>query len=134
MENCIFCRLAKGEIPSQKVVEDENTVAFLELKPSAPGHLMVIHKKHGLSVLDYNKDELGDIMVTVREAAKKLKKVFDCDSITIGINHLERRGVPHLHVHLMPRWESDQGGHIQTLVKNPPKESQEVVAEKIRNA
>lgn len=132
MDDCVFCKLVRGEISSNKVFEDENTIAFMELRPSAPGHLMVIHKKHGVSILDYNETELGKIMATVQKVADKLKKAMECDSITIGINHLERRGVPHLHVHLMPRWESDQGGHLQTLVNNPPKESAEEIANKIK--
>ena len=73
-------------------------------------------------------------MAGVQKVAAKIEKALQPDSITIGINHKERRGVPHLHIHLIPRWENDKGGIIQSLVKNPPKESREVIAEKIRKA
>lgn len=133
MDNCIFCKIVAKKIPSVVVYEDIDTLSFMELNPSAPGQVMVILKKHGKSILDYNQEELGKLMVSVKNVAKKLQNSLKCDSITIGINHLERRGVPHLHVHLIPRWESDQGGIIQSIVRNPPKEDRATIAEKIRN-
>jgi histidine triad (HIT) family protein len=132
--DCIFCKLVNGEIPSQKVFEDDMTIAFMELNPSAPGHVMVILKKHGNNILEYSQEELGRLMGSVQTVTKKIEKALHPDSITIGINHKERRGVPHLHVHLIPRWENDKGGIIQSVVDNPPKEKREVIAEKIRKA
>ena len=134
MENCIFCKLVNKEIPSLSVYEDNETIAFMELNPSAPGHVMVILKTHGNNILEYSQEELGTLMASVQKVAKKIEKALEPDSLTIGINHKERRGVPHLHVHLIPRWENDKGGIIQSVVKNPPKESREVIAEKIRKA
>ena len=134
MENCIFCKLVAGEIPSLKVYEDDQTVSFMELNPSAPGHVMVILKKHGNNILEYSQEELGVLMGSVQKVTTKIEKALNPDSITIGINHKERRGVPHLHVHLIPRWENDKGGIIQSVVKNKPKESREEIAAKIRKA
>src|SRR5258708_366695 len=132
MKDCLFCKLVAGEIPSLKVYEDDDTISFIELNPSAPGHVMVILKKHGNNILEYSQEELGKLMGSVQKVAAKIEKALVPDSITIGINHKERLGVPHLHVHLIPRWENDKGGIIQSVVKNPPKESREVIAEKIR--
>jgi histidine triad (HIT) family protein len=134
MDNCIFCKLVKKEIPSLVVYEDADTVAFMELNPSAPGHVMVILKKHGNNILEYSEVELGNLMGSVQKVTAKIEKALNPDSITIGINHKERRGVPHLHVHLIPRWEDDKGGIIQSLVKNKPTESREIIADKIRKA
>ncbi|OHA88223.1 MAG: hypothetical protein A2653_00580 [Candidatus Zambryskibacteria bacterium RIFCSPHIGHO2_01_FULL_43_25] len=131
-DKCVFCKIIKSEIPSHKVYEDGNTFAFLEIKPSAPGHLMVVHKRHGESVIDYSKKELGEIMTTVRKTSISLEKVLSCDSITIGINHLEKKGIRHLHIHLIPRWANDGGGIMQTIVNNPPKEKIGDLAQKIR--
>lgn len=114
--------------------EDSETAAFMELFPSAPGHSMVVLKRHGLSILDYSEKELGKLMASVQKVADKTKKALNCDAITIGINHLEKEGVPHLHVHLLPRWDNDKGGIMQSIVKNPPKEPRDEIAEKIRNA
>jgi histidine triad (HIT) family protein len=134
MENCLFCKLVKKEIPSLVVYEDDYVISFMELNPSAPGHVMVILKKHGNNILEYSQDELGKLMLGVQNVTQKIEKVLKPDSITIGINHKERQGVPHLHVHLIPRWENDKGGVIQSVVKTQPKESREIIAEKLRKA
>jgi histidine triad (HIT) family protein len=132
MEDCIFCKLVNKEIPSLIVYEDHHTISFMELNPSAPGHVMVILKKHGNNILEYSQEELGLLMGSVQNVTKKIEKALQPDSITIGINHKERHGVPHLHIHLIPRWENDKGIIIQSVVKNPPKDSREILAEKIR--
>jgi len=134
MKDCLFCKLVNKEIPAVTVYEDDDTLSFMELNPSAPGHVMVILKKHGNNILEYSQVELGTLMGSVQKVAKKIEKVLNPDSITIGINHKERRGVPHLHVHLIPRWENDKGGVIQSIVNNSPKESREAIADKIRKA
>ena len=134
MDNCIFCKLVKNEIPSLRVHEDDDTISFLELFPSAPGHTMVILKKHGNNILEYSQEDLGKLMGCVQKVTARIEKALAPDSITIGINHKERRGVPHLHVHLIPRWEYDKGGIIQSVVTNKPKESREEIAVKIRKA
>ena len=113
--------------------DDRNTMAFLELNPSSPGHLMVIHKKHGESILEYSKEELGELMEALKTVSKKVEKALNTDSLTLGINHHEKRGVPHLHVHMLPRWENDGGGIIQTIVRNKPKEDRETIAKRIRS-
>ena len=123
MDDCIICKIIKKEIPSYKIFEDEDTIVFLDIYPSAPGHTMVSLKKHGLTILDYSQDELGKLWATVQKADKALIKSFNTKLITIGVNQFEEGGVPHLHVHLIPRWKGDGGGIIQTVVKNPPKES-----------
>lgn len=134
MNDCLFCKLVAGDIPSLNVYEDEDTVSFMELTPSAPGHVMVILKKHGNNILEYTPEELGTLMGTVQKVARKIENSLNPDSLTIGINHKERRGVPHLHVHLIPRWDNDKGHYIQGIVQNKPKESREMIADKIKNA
>ncbi len=134
MGDCIFCKIVNKEIPSTVVHEDDNTVSFMELHPSAPGQLMVILKKHGRSMLDYSDEDLGIIMPVVKKMAKKVQDGLQCEHITIGINHLEPTGVPHMHIHLIPRWTDDGGHAIQGVVKNPQKEDRDVIAEKIRKA
>lgn len=134
MKDCLFCKLVNKKIPALVVHEDNDTIAFMELNPSAPGHVMVILKKHGNNILEYSQEELGKLMGGVQTVTKKIEKALASDSITIGINHKERRGVPHLHVHLIPRWENDKGGVIQSVVTNKPEESREVIAEKLRKA
>jgi histidine triad (HIT) family protein len=73
-------------------------------------------------------------MATVQIVSKKIETVLNPDSITIGINHKEKRGVPHLHIHLIPRWDNDNGHALQGVVKNPPKEELPAMAEKLKSA
>lgn len=134
MSDCIFCKIANKEAPSYGVYEDENNIAFLDIRQSAPGHVMVIPKRHGKTIFDFSENELGKWMSAVQKVAKKVKKAMDCDWMTMGINHEEKSGAPHLHIHLVPRWEGDGGGIIQTIVSNPPKDSKEEIAEKIRKS
>lgn len=130
----IFCKIVKKEIPAHVVYETIETLAFLDVTPSAPGHAMVILKKHGNNILEYHHDELGKAMETVQIVARKIETALHPDSITIGINHKEKRGVPHLHIHLIPRWENDKGHGLQGVVENKSKEGVNVIAEKIRKA
>ncbi len=133
-KDCLFCKIVKGTIHATKIYEDKETLSFLDIQPSAPGHAMVILKEHGKSILDYSEEELGRLMKTVQKIAAAQEKSLNCDSITIGINHLEESGVHHLHVHLIPRWKSDNGHALQGIVKNPLKEEIAKTAEKIKSA
>ncbi|MEK7551077.1 MAG: HIT family protein [Patescibacteria group bacterium] len=132
MDNCVFCKLVKKEIPANIVFENEDVISFLELNQSVEGHVMVILKKHGKSILDYNESELGKLMMGVSLVSQKVQTAFSADSLTIGINHLEKKGVPHLHVHIIPRFENDNGGVIQSIVGGDITNSREEIAEKIR--
>ena len=134
MSDCIFCKIANKEEPANIVYEDDEKMAFLELNQSAPGHVMVILKKHGRTMWDYSEGEIGELMKGVQKVAKKVKKGMSSDWLTIGINHEEKRGVPHLHVHVIPRQNIDNGGIIQTIVKTEVTEDSKTIAEKIRNA
>jgi len=132
MNSCLFCRLVANEIPSYTVYEDEKTRAFLDIFPCAPGHTMVILKKHGDTLFEYTPDELSFLMATVQKVSKALQKAYKTTILTIGINHGEVQGVHHLHVHIIPRFPDDQGGVVQSIVKNDPKEDLGSIKEAIK--
>jgi histidine triad (HIT) family protein len=94
---------------------------------------MVILKKHGKTLFDYEDKDLGKLMVGVKKVAKKVQVALNAEALSIGVNHMEKRGVPHLHFHIIPRFEGDNGGIMQTIVHNLPKEDREAIAQKIRN-
>lgn len=133
MPSCVFCKLVKKEIPGNVVFENDDVLSFLELNQSTPGHVMVILKKHGNTILDYDQKDLGKLMNGVKIVSRKVQNALGADSLTIGINHMEKRGVPHLHVHIIPRHENDKGGVIQSIVKSPINESRTEITEKIKN-
>lgn len=101
MENCIFCRIIKGELPAAKVYEDENFLAFLSISPINPGHTLVIPKKHIDYFFGLDEQTLSEIMIVSKEVARALVKVFKPKSGRIGIM-VAGLGVAHAHVHLVP--------------------------------
>ncbi|MEK6809435.1 MAG: HIT domain-containing protein [Nanoarchaeota archaeon] len=121
MNNCVFCKIGKGEIPAQKVYEDKNVLAFLDLKPHAKGHTVVILKEHGMTVFDYDDKKLQELMVAARNAMKRIQEVLQPDGFNVGWNHHSAAGqvVPHLHLHIIPRYIGDNGGSIHSIIKNP---------------
>ncbi len=100
MENCIFCKIVKGEIPSYKVYEDENFLAFLDINPQSPGHVQVIPKKHYRWVWDV--PNVGEYFEVVRKVAKAQQKTFDTDFILSKIVGDE---VSHAHIWVYPNKE-----------------------------
>lgn len=121
MNNCIFCKIGKGEIPAHKVYEDKNALAFLDVKPHSKGHTVVIPKEHGETVFDFSDKQLQELMVAVRKTMSRIKEVLSPDGFNVGWNHNTAAGqvVPHLHVHIMPRYLGDGGGSMHSIVKNP---------------
>jgi histidine triad (HIT) family protein len=115
MVDCIFCKIIAGDMASYKVYEDDHTLAFLDIFGATDGHVMVVHKRHEDKILGYNSQEIQYIFTTVQKVAGALERAFDTKILSIGINHGEPAGVKHLHIHLMPRFQGDGGGIIQSL-------------------
>ena len=136
MDHCIFCKIAKGEIPSDKVYEDDVVFAFLDIHPRSPGHTMVIPKTHAETMLDLPSEQIGLFFQDVQMLVSIIKKALAPDAFTLGMNHGRVSGqeVDHMHFHIMPRWQGDGGHSIQSVVSNTPKEDVKTIAEKIRKA
>jgi len=101
MENCIFCKIAKGEIPSYKVWEDENYLAILDIHPIKRGHTLLIPKKHEPYIFGMEDDELGEIVIKAKLVSGILKKAFNPKSGKIGLVAYGL-DVDHTHLHLVP--------------------------------
>ena len=121
MDTCIFCRIVNREIPNYTVYEDKHVLAFLDVKPHAQGHTIVIPKKHGELMEDFTELEYSELMKAVRLVAKKIKLKLKPDGLNIGWNNGSAAGqvVPHLHIHIMPRWNGDGGGSQHSIINNP---------------
>lgn len=134
--NCLFCKIAASEIPSHKVYEDDRTFAFLDINPRSPGHTMVISKHHAPTIIELPEKEVEPLFLTVQKVAAMVKKALEPDGFTMGINHGSVSGqtVDHLHVHIIPRWHTDNGHSIHSVVNNPPDEDLASIAKKIQNA
>ncbi len=132
-ENCIFCKIARGEIPSMKIWEDENFIAFLDIHPYAKGHLLVIPKEHTEWVWDIKDKDYIEYMEHVKHLANVLRKAFDTEWVEEVIAGI---GINHSHVHLLPRKRNDNLGEIPTrpLSQKPSEKEMEEIANKIRRA
>ena len=104
--DCIFCAIAAGEIPSFKVYEDDLVLAYLDINPFTLGHTLVIPKAHSTGLLDTPPDVLKEIIVRVQKVAAHLKSALPCDGFNILQNNGEAAGqtVHHLHFHIVPRY------------------------------
>ncbi len=121
MSDCIFCKILEKSIPSYQVYEDEYTLAFLDIFPCVQGHTVVIPKVHAHDLLDFEKQTLQGFFLGVQKSLQKVQQVLAPQGFTVGWNHgaAGHQAVPHLHVHILPRFENDGGGSMHSVVKNP---------------
>lgn len=107
--NCIFCAIAAGELPSFKIYEDDVVLAFLDINPFSNGHVLVIPKNHSEGLLDTDDATLADVIARVKKVARHIKAALPCDGFNILQNNGEAAGqtVKHLHFHIVPRLAGD---------------------------
>jgi len=108
-ENCVFCRIVKGELPSSKIYEDDDFLAILSIAPINKGHTLILTKEHHEQLLDVPEKILGEYMVIVRKVAEAVKKATKCDAFNIGMNNGKEAGqeIFHSHIHIIPRNKDD---------------------------
>jgi len=131
---CLFCEIIKKERDAKIVYENDWAVAVLDVLPVASGHTLILPKKHVETILELSDEELGNIFGVAREVAKLLKQTLAPDGFTIGINHGKASGqaIEHLHIHIIPRWRTDGGGSLHSVVpKKDHNESLEELYDKI---
>lgn len=132
MSDCIFCKIITAEIPSHKVYEDDFGIAFLDIAPVKPGHVLVLPKKHLPTIEEASADDLAATIAIVKKIGKAIKGGLAVAGYNLALNNGPGTGqiVPHLHFHLIPRTPGDglrswpQGQYLPGEV--------EAVAEKIR--
>ncbi len=109
MEECIFCKIINGEIPSSKVYEDNKVIAFLDTAPVNKGHTLVLPKEHHKDILDTPAETLTELMKVSKKVAKAVMKATGAEGFNLGVNNGKIAGqlVMHLHFHIMPRFEND---------------------------
>ena len=109
MENCIFCKIANGEIPSATLYEDEDFRVILDLGPASKGHALILPKSHAANIYELQDETAGKAMILAKKMATKLRDGLNCDGFNIVQNNGEIAGqtVFHFHMHLIPRYEGD---------------------------
>ena len=133
MPDCLFCKIAAKQISAHIIYEDDHAIAFLDITPRTTGHTLVIPKVHAPGLVELSDAEVGPLFLAVKTVADLLSRKLGADGATIGANQGRASGqeVDHLHVHIMPRWQGDGGGSIQSVVSAKPKESVEEVKKRI---
>jgi histidine triad (HIT) family protein len=132
--DCIFCKIAAGEIPSVKVYEDDRVFAFMDINPINEGHLLIIPKAHAATIHEITEADFLAVMSATHKLAAAVKKALNPD----GINLLQLNGkaanqvVPHLHVHIVPRWFGDGVTVSQWQLVAGDMEKIKGVAERVR--
>ncbi len=108
-KNCIFCKIVAGDVPCTKVYEDDQTLGFMDVMPLNKGHLLVVPKEHFGNIVEIDPEIYGRLAAIVCKISKAVQAAVKPD----GMNVLQLNGkaanqvVPHLHVHLVPRWHGD---------------------------
>ena len=108
-ENCIFCKILAGEIPSTAVYEDDDFKAILDVNPAARGHVIILPKNHAANIYELPDEDASKIMIVAKKIATAIEKANHCDGVNILQNNGEAAGqtVFHLHVHVIPRFKGD---------------------------
>ena len=134
--DCIFCKIINNEIPSVKLYEDDRVFAFLDINPLNAGHLLVIPKAHAETIQEISEADFVAVAAATHKLAAAVKKALNPD----GINLMQLNGkaanqvVPHLHVHIVPRWSGDGLTICKWELTAGDMENIKAVGEKIRSA
>lgn len=127
MNDCIFCKIINGDIPSMRVYEDDLCIAMLDISPANPGHTLVLPKQHIENILDMPEDLGGHLLMVAKEIGKRQKERLGA----LGFNVVQNNGtaagqtVPHFHIHIIPRYENDG----QMVLWKPTEPSTEALRE-----
>lgn len=117
-EECVFCKIRDGQLPSMKVYEDERTLAIMDINPLTSGHCLVLTKTHAATLWESDVEDLQAAIVTAQKLANAVREALKPD----GLNVLQANGaaafqsVFHFHLHLIPRWNKDGKGFDWTPV------------------
>jgi histidine triad (HIT) family protein len=132
--DCIFCKIIAGEIPAVKVLDEDLVLAFMDINPSSQGHMLVVPKRHTENIFEISEGDLSAITDAVKRCAQAVKEALKAEGVTI----LQLNGkasdqiVPHLHVHIMPRWENDGLSVSQWEMKQGNMEEIKDIARKVQ--
>ena len=132
-DNCIFCKLANKDIPTNIIYEDDRFTVILDASPATKGHALILPKNHAANIYELPDEDASAVFVLAKKLATKMTEILHCDGFNIVQNNGEVAGqtVFHFHMHLIPRYQND--GNQDKLTWNhaefTPEESAEIAAE-----
>ena len=113
--DCLFCKIVSGDIPSYKIYEDEIVIAFLDINPDSNGHTLIIPKKHYLDMDDIPLDTLNHIFKVAKELKVKLDSKLNTDGLTFVQNNGAIQEVKHFHLHLKPYYKDNELNNVEEI-------------------
>ena len=122
MNECIFCKILRGEIPSKKLYEDDKVIVIMDVNPKVDGHALVIPKEHVTDFMEISDELLVHIYKVAREVSKKLMSKLNATALTLGVNYGDSQVVKHFHMHLLPNYEVSTAGKNVEEIYNILKE------------
>ena len=137
MDNCIFCSIIKGDIPSFKIYEDNDFLAFLDIAPGTKGHTLIIPKEHAATLEELSDDKASKVLVLAKKIVKAMKEVHGFTNYNIIQNNGKIAGqtVDHYHMHIIPRYSIEEVG-LWTPHEDDPsvnEENAKLVRDKLMN-
>jgi histidine triad (HIT) family protein len=108
-DDCIFCKIVAGELPSARVDEDEHTIAFMDINPWTRGHALVIPRNHSKDLLEVGDEDLHRTATAAKRLAARMKERLDADGVNLlnACGEAAWQSVFHFHIHVIPRWDDD---------------------------
>jgi histidine triad (HIT) family protein len=108
-DDCLFCKIVAGEVPSERIYEDDHTVAFMDINPWTRGHALVIPRRHSANLYDVGEEDLGHTVLAAQHVARRMRDGLGCAGVNL-LNSCEPAAwqtVFHFHVHVIPRYTDD---------------------------
>ncbi len=129
-ENCIFCKLANGEIPTATLYEDDDFRVILDAGPASKGHALILPKEHYANLYELDDELAGKVLVLAKKMITKLTDILGCDGYNIVQNNGESAGqtVFHFHLHMIPRYKDDKVGLTWTPGELTEEEKEEILS------
>jgi histidine triad (HIT) family protein len=132
-EDCLFCGIVDGSVPSETIDSDESTVAFMDIAPATPGHALVVPRRHSADLLEIEADDLTATTLAAQRLARRMKGTLDADGIDLinACGAAAWQTVFHFHIHVVPRYEDDPL-KLPWIPKEGDKEEIAELAKKLR--
>lgn len=129
-DNCIFCKIVNGEIPSRQVYEDEMFRVIMDVSPATKGHVLILTRKHYRNIFDLANPEASAVLVLAKKIAVAMKKSLKCEGINIIQNNeaLAGQSVFHFHLHIIPRYQNDGQNMLWTPGNSEAEELESIAA------
>lgn len=105
MDNCIFCKIINGDIPSKKIYEDDNVIVILDLHPTCDGHSLIIPKKHITDMMEMDNETINNVWNVAKKLTPTLMKKMNATALSLRVNYGDSQEIKHFHMHLLPNYQ-----------------------------